>query len=267
MKISIVFAYYNRRNLMLNTLRSIANTQYSNPLELIIVNDASNYDQQLEDVGCLFPNLDICIVNISKESKTWINPCVPNSIGISKATGDVIILQNPECFHVGNVIRYVEENIRANMYIVFGCYSVDSDKTEQLLHLKDATVSNVGSLLAPMANVHVSKAGANRWYQHSKYNPVAFNFCAAITKQDLDDLGGFDTRYAYGIAKDDKEFILRVRRKGMVVNYVDSPFVIHQWHSYTDYSNAELFAKNTKLYEELVVSDTYRVTDSLRYQL
>ena len=86
-------------------------------------------------------------------------------------------------------------------------------------------------------------------YNHSKYNPNAFHFCSAITRKDLDDLGGFDERYANGIGYDDMDLIARIRRKGMKVEIVDSPFVVHQAHEPTDYTNnQDLLTRNMNLY-------------------
>ena len=56
------------------------------------------------------------------------------------------------------------------------------------------------------------------WYQHSILNNRCLNFCTAITKKDLLELGGFDERFSNGLAYGDNEFILRITRKNMNKN-------------------------------------------------
>jgi hypothetical protein len=75
------------------------------------------------------------------------------------------------------------------------------------------------------------------WYQHSIHKNNCYNFCTAIMREDLLDLGGFDERYAGGVEYGDNDFILRVRRKGMNVISVDEPMLYHQNHEGMSYSN------------------------------
>ncbi|WP_435523778.1 glycosyltransferase family 2 protein [Chryseobacterium indoltheticum] len=43
-------------------------------------------------------------------------------------------------------------------------------------------------------------------------------------------MGGFDERFAKGIAFDDNEFLYRVNLKGLEVQIVEDPIVLHQNH-------------------------------------
>ncbi len=71
--------------------------------------------------------------------------------------------------------------------------------------------------------------GEAGWYNHSKYRPNAYHFCTAITKKNMNKLGGFDERFALGIAYDDDELIERV--KSIVeIKFVDDTIVLHQNH-------------------------------------
>ena len=99
-KLSIVTAYYNRKELFLKTLESIESSERTDEIEVVVVDDGSSEDQRLEDirVNHSFP---IHIIRQEPEDKDYINPCVPFNIAINKAKGDLILLQNPECYHVG----------------------------------------------------------------------------------------------------------------------------------------------------------------------
>jgi GT2 family glycosyltransferase len=270
MKISIVTAYHNRRPQFINTLKSIQNTTYNSKIEFIVVNDASASEHSIDDLPDKFPQLNMKIFNVIIDKKWWVNPCIPNNMAIALATGDVFLLQNPECLHVGQVLSHIEENIVLNKYIVYGCYAVGPQKTNQLSAIDFNSVDylkNIKQILNPMSNVHVSKAPVDRWYQHPEFNPSALNFCAAITREDMEDLGGFDERFAEGIAKDDTEFRLRFYKKGMDVIKLAEPFVVHQWHTPSAYHDRVRFAKNTEMFERIKDADDYRVYNKLTDQL
>lgn len=265
MKISIVMAYYNRRALLIKTLESITNTTYSD-FEIIVVDDAST--QPINDLPNVFPTLNLRVIQIDKKDKWWVNPCIPNNIGFGIASGDVIIIQNPECLHMGDIISYVAENITANKYIAFGCYALDRAKTVQVAQVNGSNTAAINSIIQPTNNIPLDQCPhMNRWYQHSEYSPRGLNFCTAIMKEDLDDLGGFDEMYAPGISYDDTEFIRRIRRKNMDVDMVDSPMVIHQWHPYTNYSNKRLVDRNTNLFHDTASSKTFRVVNTRTEEL
>ena len=263
MHISIVMAYYNRRNLLINTLHSINKSKYNKQLEIVIVDDAS--DANINDIATIFPLLNFKIITIKKEDKWWVNPCIPTNIGIRGAVGDVIIIQNPECLHTGDILSVVESNIGRNKYLVFGCYAIGHNETNLIsnVNINSPTYFNdINSIIEPLNNISTHLCGGrNKWYQHSMYNSGEINFCTAIMKEDLEDLGGFDEKFANGIGKDDREFILRVRKKNMEIIVIDKPFVIHQCHGYTDYSNKKLVERNNLLFSETMDSDEYKVSN------
>jgi glycosyltransferase involved in cell wall biosynthesis len=255
MRVSIVIAYYNRRTLLMKTLESVATTRFGGDFEVIVIDDASADSQRIDD-------LPIKVVRIDPKDKWWVNPCMPNNIGFEIATGEVIIIQNPECLHVGDVISYAAENVVANKYIAFGCYALDSVKTQQISRINGGSTEEAVRIISPTNNVLLDQSPSmNRWYQHSVYSPRGLNFCTAITREDLKDLGGFDEAYAPGISYDDTEFIRRIHRKGMVVDMVDNPLVIHQWHPYTNYSNKRLVDLNTNLYNNTANNTEFRVVN------
>jgi GT2 family glycosyltransferase len=239
-------SYHNRRALLIKTLESISNTTHGD-FEMVVVDDASA--QPIADLPSVFPKLNMRVIQIDKKDKWWVNPCIPNNIGFEIAGGEIIIIQNPECLHMGDIISYVSENITVNKYIVFGCYAVDHPKTQLISKVDGGSVEDVYKIINPTNDVPLDFCPSmDRWYQHSEYSPRGLNFCTAIIKQDLEDLGGFDELYASGQCYDDTEFIRRIRRKGMYVDMVDNPFVVHQCHGYASHSNEKLIGLNTNLF-------------------
>lgn len=230
MKISIVTAYYNRKNLFENTLISISKQINENrgkfDVEVIAVDDGSDENERLEDLPEKYPFLRI--IRLEKKDKWYFNSCIPFNIGFKEAKGDVVILQNPECIHYGNILKYTQENISDKNYISFACFSLGIESTDHI----DIYLNNPEKLKELIQNNNVGYIGdgLDCWYNHSIVNPKGYHFCAAITKKNLYDLGGFDERFASGIAFDDNEFLYRVNLKGLEIKIIDNPIVLHQNH-------------------------------------
>jgi GT2 family glycosyltransferase len=246
--ISIVSAYHNRRDLLINTLKTINTT--SGDVEYIVVDDCSSEEHRIEDLVEVFPFLKV--IRLEKEDKWYVNPCVVFNKGFKEAKGDVIILQNPECLHVGDIIGKALQ-VKDDEYLSFGCYSIDQNKTKSISeHLINTT--NVEETLLSVVEPNyspVSSDGDNGWYNHSLLRPVGYHFCSSITRKNLEELGGFDERFAHGIAYDDNEILLRIRRKGLQIKIINKPFVVHQWHytshNYQHLNTTELINKNRDL--------------------
>ena len=261
-KISIVMAYYNRKKLLYNTLKTIENSKFSHQVEVIVVDDASNENNRLEDFIGKF-KLDLKIIRIEPSEKHWMNPCMPFNIGFRAAKNDIIIIQNPECIHFGEIIEYTINNIKENMYLSFGAYSIDEYNTNQINKINfdsNGFKNQIGKIITPLKDGPLLSDGTNAWYNHSVNRPLMLHFCNAIMKKDLDDLGGFDERFANGFAWDDTEFIWRIKNiKKMNTVIVDRPFVIHQFHGKSDYNmNQQSFTKNAQLYEMVKKQQNYK---------
>jgi glycosyltransferase involved in cell wall biosynthesis len=226
--ISIVMAYHNRRKQFEQTFGSILKYSIQKDIELIIVDDASKESERLEDIiSCLSW---VKLIRIEPKDKCWVNPCIPYNIGFNKVTGDKVIIQNPECEHIGNIIEFVENNLTDHNYLSFACQAYNQ------------------------------KGQFKQWYNHPIINSTNLHFCSAITKKNLDILGGFDERFSDGLAYDDNEFLHRVKRLGLSVECVEYPFVKHQWHEKIDHfanpKYRELIKRNKAIFETLTMKES-----------
>ena len=241
-KISLVMGYYNRRSLLIKTLESIQKQcDYLN-FEVVIVDDASKEEERLEDIPSMF-DYDIVLHRISPEEKTHVNPCVAYNKAFSLASGDVIIIQNPECFHVGDVISRAS-SINEGEYLSYHCYSLNKEETTKI------TEWNPKEEL-PHINLQeksISSDGDSGYYVHRTHRPDAMHFCTAITKTDLDKLGGFDNRFANGYAFDDREFFDRILRLRLSIIHIDNPMVLHLNHYDESSKNHMSTPSNSHLY-------------------
>jgi glycosyltransferase involved in cell wall biosynthesis len=253
-RISIVTAYYNRKKQFYETLKSIAKSKFT-AFELIVVDDCSSPEHRLEEYLNEFSFLNI--IRIEPENKWYVNPCIPFNIGIRAAIGDVIILQNPECLHVHDVLTYVNENINDSNYITMSAYSVDENITNMLPKYCDN--NTLIDFLKTLPQQSPFAGSLNSWYNHSKYRPTYYHFCSAITKINMEKLNGFDERYAYGVAYDDDEFLKRIERLGLIKIINDNISVIHQYHPpflYNIPNNGQIHEKNKLLYENITQKET-----------
>lgn len=266
--ISIVMAYYNRKRAFWRTLKTVEKSGFKD-FELIVVDDASEYDQRVDDFASRFKFMRL--IRIEPNDKRHVNPCIPFNLGFSKAQGDLVIIQNPECMHMGDVLTYVANNTQDNQYLVFSCYSLGLESFEKLLQvdfnlpmpeLEPAVIKAIGGFSTRSCD-GVSRYDS--WYAHPVYRRAYFNFLTSITKKDLYDLGGFDERFAEGYAFDDTDFVSRVQKKGMAVEMIERPFCLHQYHTsilagIPNFRSKEL--RNQHLYEEAAKSPNYRVKNS-----
>lgn len=237
-KIVIVMTYFDRPVQLNKTLESIAESKYKN-FEVIIVDDCSSEPPQ---VGLTrFP-----VTVLTTSLKGWTNPEPAYNKGITLAllqNPDIIILQNAECFHFGDVISRAAEVTDEN-YISFGCYSIDKQKTFDRLDGDMLFTNKRGA----------SHDGENAWYNHPVFRPVGYDFCSAITVKNIKKLNGYDERFSFGCGFGDDYLLARIKMLGLKVEITDSPIVVHQWHYNlaVPANKAELVANNRRLLGELL---------------
>ena len=245
MKVVIVMTYYDRQYQLTKTLESLKFSNHKD-FEVIVVDDCS-------PVRAVHNITQYPVTIIRTENKKWINPEPAYNTGLllaMKKNADIIIIQNAECYHVGDVISYAER-VTDESYISFGCFSLD-----------EVTTFNTHDILA-LLKKHTNRAqndGELAWYNHPHYRPCAYDFCSAITAKNMKKLNGYDERFSPGWAYGDNYLLARIKMLGLQIEITESPLVIHQWH-YTQRVPADyvgLNAKNLLLYQELLKKPNYR---------
>jgi GT2 family glycosyltransferase len=213
--ISIVMAYYNRLPQLRYTLKTIEKSLSKN-FEVVIVDDYSSEEHSIDTISLEFKSLNFKIIKMQNlnSKKTYVGPSIPYNIGFRESQGDKIIIQNPECCHMGDVIAYTDNNLSDDLYLSFHCFA--SGKRE----LNDLYSNNYLDITT----------SAGRWYNHGIHRPASYHFTTAITRKNLIELNGFDEKYAGGFNYDDDEFIQRIKKKQLKIEFVDDPWTIHQYH-------------------------------------
>ena len=248
---SIVMGYYNRKPQLTNTLDKFKETYGEYNYEVIIVDDNSTAEHSLDELvkGYDYP---INLIKITAEEKgNRINPCSVYNKGFREAKGKIVVIQNPECIHFGNLLGHLRSNLGHNDYFAFSAYNCTSaDFTDNLL-------KNIHLVNDPNFNAQNNIC----WYNHPTTRPVHYHFCAAMMNDNLKMLGGFDEEFAKGAWFDDNELLLSISvNLGLKIQTLspDVGFVVHQWHprdaesKFTQEEHKALIEKNKALYDGYV---------------
>ena len=208
--VTIMITHYNRPKQLEKTLNSLK--QY-NPADfnVVIVDDDST-----EDV--VLPKLPYDVKLVKLKNRKWLNPVIAFNTGfveVLKNRPVYVIFQGVDCYHKGDLISYVK-NMKPNSYISFGCYSLAKGDNPDLPIVLEQKAS--------MNN------GERGWYNHPEHKPMAYNFCSAITTENLIKLNGFDERFKDGNAYEDNYFLHQIKLLGLEVIITGEPFVYHQFH-------------------------------------
>jgi len=191
--ISIVLTSHNRPMQLLETLRSI-DKQAVNGREIIVVNDGT--DDRTQGICWAFDTRHIRVKQ--PPSPLYRNPSRSLNVGIRAATGDIVILQNAECKHVGKqVITDLVDRVTDTNCVFTHVMSINQD-----------------------GSMGICYCGPE--------NPRPYFFCGAIRREWFIKLRGFDEDYT-GYGWEDNDMADRLSRSGVSFEFTDIE-VHHQWH-------------------------------------
>jgi len=230
--IAIVATYYNRLPQLIRTVESLS--KYDD-FKFIVVDDDSP-----EPISITEP----CMEVIRLTEKKWFGSCIPYNIGFRRAleyNPDIVIIQNAETYHAGDILSYAREHLTDENYIAFPCYSL----------------SDTDTIPPKVIHDYANRCdGDSAWYNHPVYRPTGYHFCTAITAANLRKINGFDERFKDGCDWDDNYLLHQVKTLGLSVDIPYEPIVYHQWH----YSSIRPRggADNAVLYQQLIKDTCYR---------
>lgn len=210
---SIVMAYYNRKEQTLETLKGFEKLyagKYN--FEVIIVDDNSNQENKLNNIINNF-TYTINLIEISKEEKgIRSSPIRVFNKGFDNTRSKTIIIQNPECIHIGDILNYVNINMEYDKYISFPCYNSNNYDVNKYIYdnYDKININNIDNLVGEF-NEDEKVKNFPRWYQHPTIHNKNFHFCVAISKEYLDILGGFDNLYDDGHCFDDDDLVYKIK--------------------------------------------------------
>lgn len=231
-KYSLIMPYLNRLSQFRRTLQSLV-YHYAGreDFEVVVVEDSKNQDS-VHTLIDEFRGQGIVIRLVKTGREDGPNPAPLFNVGVAVCRGQFVVLTNPECLHMTNVLAVLDREFRAdsNVYVVCACRHVKPES----------------SFMSPDA----FQWQDIMWYQHSSHRNLRYHFCSALPKDWYQRVGGFDERYADGISYDDDDFRDRVERSGIRVVVTDEALVFHQEHGkYRPSGWKGLLARNEGIYE------------------
>lgn len=206
--LSIVISSYKRHIQLGRTLYSIS-YQTRRPDQIVVVEDG--HDDQTEGVCAVARmrhGLNIDYYERRNRPKLgYSNPAIPKNIGIRKATGEILIIQCAE------VMYNDREDIAKLVAPVERDPMVSSIATVKALDRNDCFLQ-----------WYAGPGRAEKWF---------LDFCQAIRRQHVVDLGGFDESFR-GYGFDDDQFALRMQTAGIKYQWALDVVCSHLWHEIPD---------------------------------
>lgn len=200
--VSIVMTTHQRIPQTLFTLDSIQKSEHKN-VQVVIVDDSLSC--YMEDSHFQKYPFRIDYVKIKTDKRNWSNPCINYNIGFKFIKGTMLIIQNAEVCHVGDVVSYVKNRCVENSYLVFDVINSKSFQINNKLYKQMAGNDPVNVA----KNLRYSKDYG--WYQHPVHRNGNFHFLTAIHMNDFTKLNfGFDIDFALGRWYDDDELVYRI---------------------------------------------------------
>jgi len=217
MRYSFLIPYYNRESLRLTLTSFLHFYKERKDFEIIIIEERKNvlneeYHRKLRDTIDAFKNF-FSIKHLEYDKETY-NPAPLYNLGEKNSIGQFLILTNPECFHMTDILHGFDEEIykNPNAYIICGCQNVSYSGSpyDQFINFNNFT---------PI-----------EWYQHTTHSDRQLHFCSCIAKMHYQRIGGFDEEYAKGMAYDDNDLINTIKAFEIPIVTKDELLIYHIHH-------------------------------------
>ena len=266
-RISVTMAYYQRPDLLRNSLWAYHHLHPGrDDVEFVVVDDKSAEElkakpvvEELRDV------LDIKL--FYREDKTGTNPAQPINISVKQASGETLVITNPETLPLTPILDQLDAaGVPQGSYMIAPCYSVSEEKQKIIAGLdptKPSFVDDIRERLQ-MNDRQAVRDGDDAWYVPPRLCPRALYFFAAMPRADFIDIGGIDEDYQMGYAWEDTDFINRLAMKGTQMSFLDGAVVLHQ-HHYTSPASEGAVAldrrENDQLFQSKMAARQWRVNE------
>ena len=201
--VSIVMSAYNRAHLLNSTLETIR-TQTRRPDQIVVVEDGDD-GGKTESVCLRHKDLGLPIDfyrRHNRPDRAFSNPAIVRNIGIKRATGDILIIQEPEVKYtaptdIEKLVAPVEQISCLSMFAP--CRALKEDGSEGIWYGDPAT-------------------------------PRFTESCHAVRRAHVMAIGGYDENFI-GYGREDDDFLWRLNFFGVHYRWAKDVLVIHQWHA------------------------------------
>jgi len=159
-------------------------------------------------------------------------------MGIKAASGEIIVLQNPEVMHVGDCLHFVSEHLKEKDWISFNCFgSPDFDFNNELVNKTEYEIfKKIDNMQMIIGGNSVARDKVGGWLNHYDFHFVGYHYLAAIHKSDITNYihPGFNENFKNGVSAEDDEFIKRLIYNNFCFKICEfksgNPFCVHLYH-------------------------------------
>ena len=146
------------------------------------------------------------------------------NIGFKYIKCDKIILQNAEVCHIGDICKYINDELNTDRYIVFDVVTTNSYDQNELVYIKYSI--NDSDIISKLSN--------NQWYQHYKNFNRNFHFLVSFTRNVFNKFNNFSYDYFSEGAYDDNDLVLKLQSLSIEINNIKNDKTnlcgIHLYH-------------------------------------
>ncbi|MEN6669066.1 glycosyltransferase [Psychrobacter sp. B38] len=242
--VTVITTCYGRNRHLYNLLSSLTNGSIQ-PDEVIIVNDDADpnrlaeYDLNIVQIATTADIPADSHVDVSTKSAFDIGH--NRNLGAARATHDVLIFLDVDCIVAPTFIEQLKLKVQQHpQALLMGQprYLTRPLSDEESVQLRDDKLSvshlNALSVYNPYRDNFDNKvsnpADTNQTAIKQTQDYGAFwSLCFAITRQQFDRIGGFDTQYT-GYGAEDTDFAFTARQLNIDF-YLTADVVYHQQHS------------------------------------
>ena len=213
--VSIVITTFNRANLLRSTLESFMKQTVSG-YEVVVVDDG--FDEETPNLCAELWPFPLKYFRLNRApSAEYRNQAVVINYGVKQASGDIIILQNAECRHTGNVINELVNAVTPTNVVLCRVEPLGPDGTS-------------GYSQGNWADFDLAR------------EDQALFFCGAIYKSWFYKLRGMDEDFTLATGEDN-DFSHRLKAAGVTFRFLNAT-VQHQWHPIAGEIRPESVAKS-----------------------
>jgi len=238
-KVSLVLASFNRAHLLDLGLGSIAKYKVQFPLEIVVVNDGLNDDT--EEVCKKYKDVfDIKYIfsgHRNRDIAERRSPVFANNIGVKSATGDIIVLSNPEIYHLNECLNIIIPPLINNpKFLTIPEFMYFDGTGEFTRHI------GIGYNDALLSLLTVGETGKDA---------VQMPFLMGMWKKEFMGIGGYDEDFV-GYAADDNDLVDRLKLN-RCTHFRALTRIVHLYHgnshdSYMHWDNPDQ-VYNKKIYD------------------
>jgi glycosyltransferase involved in cell wall biosynthesis len=206
MEYSFIIPVYNRPQEIDELLRSFLDVTFSNPFEIVIVEDGSS--ETAEEVVKSYSQ----DLNISYYFKKNSGPGDSRNFGMRKAKGNYFIILDSDCLIPSNYLETVDKFLQ---HTFFDCYGGADAAHTNFTRLQKA-INYVMTSFFTTGGIRGSEKSV------SKFEPRSFNM--GISKKAFEATGG----YAKIHPGEDPDLSQRILKAGLKTTFIPNAVVFHK---------------------------------------